>query len=62
MAFHVEQLAYELIAAVQPLQARIKRHDRSLADQLTRAASSVVRCSDARETTVPTKSLKRMSR
>jgi four helix bundle protein len=26
---------------VQPLQLRIKRHDRSLADQLTRAASSV---------------------
>ena len=41
MAFQVEQMAYELITALQPLQQRIKRHDRSLADQLTRAASSV---------------------
>jgi four helix bundle protein len=41
MAFQVEQMAYELVTALQPLQVRIKRHDRSLADQLTRAASSI---------------------
>jgi four helix bundle protein len=30
-----------MVAAVRPLVARIKRQDRSLADQLVRAASSV---------------------
>ncbi len=30
-----------MIAALRPLVARIRRHDRSLADQLVRAASSV---------------------
>jgi four helix bundle protein len=41
MAFQVEETAYELIAALQPLMMRIKRQDKSLADQLTRAATSV---------------------
>ena len=41
MAFQVEEYAYEMIEALQPLVVRIKRHDKSLADQLGRAASSV---------------------
>jgi len=31
-----------MVAALRPLIPRIRRHDRSLADQLVRAASSVV--------------------
>ncbi|MES1182924.1 MAG: four helix bundle protein [Myxococcales bacterium] len=41
MAFQLEQLAYELIAALRVVVPRIKGRDRALADQLTRAASSV---------------------
>ena len=41
MALQVAELSFELIAALRPLVPRIKRSDRSLADQLTRAASSV---------------------
>lgn len=41
MAFQVEDMALELIGALRPLMPQIKRCDRSLADQLTRAASSV---------------------
>ena len=41
MAFHVESLSLELIALLRPLLPRIKRCDRSLADQISRAASSV---------------------
>jgi four helix bundle protein len=41
MALQVAALSYEMIAAVRPLIPRIRRHDRSLADQLVRAASSV---------------------
>ena len=41
MAFQVEALSIELIEALRPIVPRIKRHDRSLADQLTRAASSI---------------------
>jgi len=41
MAFQVEETAYELIAALGPLMTCIKRHDKSLADQLARAATSV---------------------
>ncbi len=41
MAFQVQEYAYELIAALQPLVERIRRRDKSLADQLTRAASSI---------------------
>jgi hypothetical protein len=39
--FYAESLSIELIEALRPLVARIKRSDRSLADQLRRAASSV---------------------
>lgn len=38
----VGEVALKLVEAIQPLVARIKRQDRSLADQLVRAASSVV--------------------
>jgi hypothetical protein len=41
MALVVAQLSIELVEALRPLVPRIKRHDRSLADQLVRAASSV---------------------
>jgi four helix bundle protein len=34
-------LSIELIEALRPIVPRIKRHDRSLADQLGRAASSI---------------------
>ena len=41
MPLVVASLSVELVAALRPLVARIKRYDRSLADQLVRAASSV---------------------
>jgi len=41
MAFQVKELSIEIVAALRPLVPRIRRHDRSLADQLVRAASSV---------------------
>lgn len=41
MPLIVASLTVELVAALRPLVARIKRYDRSLADQLVRAASSV---------------------
>ncbi|HEY8942926.1 MAG TPA: four helix bundle protein [Polyangiaceae bacterium] len=41
MALQVAELSIELIQALRPLMPRIKRSDRSLADQLTRAATSV---------------------
>lgn len=41
MVFQVQELSVELIAALKPLIPRIRRHERSLADQLVRAASSV---------------------
>ena len=41
MAFQVEEAAYELIAALRAVVMRVRSRDRSLADQLTRAASSV---------------------
>ena len=41
MALIVASLSIEMVAAVRPLVGRIRRHDRSLADQLVRAASSV---------------------
>ena len=42
MALQVEVLSFEMVAAVRPLVGRVRRHDRSLADQMVRAASSVV--------------------
>jgi four helix bundle protein len=41
MALQVAEFSFEMIAAVRPLALRVKRQDRSLADQLVRAASSV---------------------
>ena len=42
MALQVHQVALETITALRPLVPLIRRHDRSLAVQLTRAASSIV--------------------
>jgi hypothetical protein len=41
MPLVVASLSVELVASLRPLVLRIKRYDRSLADQLVRAASSV---------------------
>ena len=41
MVFEAEEVAIKLIEALRPLVPRIKARDRALADQLTRAASSV---------------------
>ena len=41
MVFEVEEVAIQLIEALAPLVPRIRARDRALADQLTRAASSV---------------------
>ena len=41
MALLVKELSIEAVAALRPLVPRIRRHDRSLADRLVRAASSV---------------------
>ena len=42
MAFQVQEMAVEVIELLVPVVRRIRARDRSLADQLTRAASSVV--------------------
>ena len=41
MALQVAAVSLEAIEALRPLAVRIRRQDRSLADQLVRAASSV---------------------
>lgn len=41
MAFQVAELSVELIETLRPVVPRIKQRDKSLADQLTRAASSI---------------------
>jgi four helix bundle protein len=41
MVFEVEEVAIQLIEVLRPLVPRIKARDRALADQVTRAASSV---------------------
>jgi four helix bundle protein len=41
MALQVQDLSFEMISAVRPVVARVRRQDRSSADQLVRAASSV---------------------
>ncbi len=41
MAFQVEELSLELIEALVPLMSRIKQRDKTLEDQLRRAASSI---------------------
>ena len=48
MAFQVEELSLELIEALVPLMPRIKQRDKSLEDQLRRAASSIgLNCAEA---------------
>lgn len=48
MAFQVEELSLELIEALVPLMPRIRQRDRSLEDQLRRAASSIgLNCAEA---------------
>ena len=48
MAFQVEELSIELIAALVPLMPRIKQRDKALEDQLRRAASSIgLNCAEA---------------
>ena len=42
MPLQVAEVAYAVIAELRPLLPRIKRVDRSLADQLLRAANSMV--------------------
>jgi four helix bundle protein len=42
MSLKVAEVAYEVIAELRPLLPRIKRADRSLAEQLLRAANSMV--------------------
>jgi four helix bundle protein len=41
MGLQVVELSIQLVEMLRPLVPRIRRHDRSLADQLVRAASSV---------------------
>ena len=41
MAFQVSDLSIELVEALVPLMPRIKQRDKALADQLSRAASSI---------------------
>ena len=41
MVFEAEEVAIQLIEVLRPLVPQIKARDRALADQLTRAASSV---------------------
>ena len=42
MALHVHEAALQLITEIKPLLASIARHDRNLANQLRRAATSIV--------------------
>ena len=41
MAFQVKELSIQLIEVLAPVMPRIKQRDKSLADQLSRAASSI---------------------
>ena len=41
MAFQVEELSLQLVEALVPLMPRIRQRDKSLEDQLRRAASSI---------------------
>jgi hypothetical protein len=41
MAFQVKELSIQLIEVLAPVMPRIKQRDKSLADQLARAASSI---------------------
>jgi len=42
MSLVVQQVAFEMVLAVKPIVDAVARQDRSLADQIRRAASSVV--------------------
>lgn len=41
MAFQVEEYAFAVIALLNPLLARVRKRDKPLADQLSRASSSI---------------------
>ena len=48
MAFQVEELSLQFVEALAPLMGRIKQRDKSLEDQLRRAASSIgLNCAEA---------------
>ena len=48
MAFQVEELSIQLVEALVPLMPRIRQKDKSLEDQLRRAASSIgLNCAEA---------------
>ena len=48
MAFQVSELNIQLVEALVPLMPRIKQRDKTLADQLSRAASSIsLNCGEA---------------
>lgn len=48
MAFQASELSIQLVEALAPLMPRIKQRDKSLADQLSRAASSIsLNCGEA---------------
>jgi four helix bundle protein len=48
MAFQVEELSIQLVEALVPLMPRIRQRDKSLEDQLRRAASSIgLNCAEA---------------
>ena len=48
MHFQVEELSIQLIASLVPLMPRIKQRDKSLEDQIRRAASSIgLNCAEA---------------
>lgn len=42
MPLHVQQVAIQVVAELRPLMPRIARHDKNLAAQVRRSASSVV--------------------
>jgi four helix bundle protein len=41
MALQIAELSFQVVETLRPVVPRIRRHDRSLADQLVRAANSV---------------------
>jgi four helix bundle protein len=42
MGFHVSEVSFELIDELRPIVEQVRRRERSLADQLVRAANSIV--------------------
>lgn len=48
MSFQAAELSIQLVKAIVPLMSRIKQRDKALADQLSRAASSIsLNCAEA---------------